>query len=755
MAEDKKNKAFKKFIKEYKVRLIGFFLLLFMATGIGIIIRPAGILGRGSRWLFIYLFGRFYLIFLALLLALSIYMTVKNEMPNMLDKKLVALYVLLLGLIIFAHVSYIDTKDFNVLYEKMKTLAATSALNSYKGMTSPVKGGGVIGGFLTISLGVLISKIATLVLSIFLIITGGAALMGVSLYELINKLKNKTSEVALSIKDNLTGKKEEERTFEDIKDGPIQSIKDLEKTIKLPVLKEGAIPVLPEEHHEAEESDVSFDSPKENLNYTLPPLSILKPGKKESTSNQDRIKKEAALLLGTLDEFGIQARVVDTHEGPSVTQYELEIARGIKLSKLVSLNKEIALNMGKEARIEAPIPGKKTVGIELANDIRKAVCLREILEKEGAKTKSNKLVAALGYDIMGDAIFSEINKTPHLLIAGSTGSGKSVCTNALICSLLMRAKPDEVKLLLIDPKKVELSNYNGVPHLITPVVVDPRKASVALQKAVSEMEKRFDEFADQKVKNIDSYNEKATRKGLPKMPYIVIIIDELADLMMVASKEVEASIQRITQMARAAGIHLIVATQRPSTDVITGVIKANIPSRISFAVASNIDSRTILDQSGAEKLLGKGDMLYLPMGESKARRIQGAFMQDEEIEKVIKWVCDQQKAIYSKTFDNLDDASTSAAPMLGGNTEADTDDMLYDEAYKFVIKKQKASISLLQRQFRIGYNRAARLIDLLEDRGVIGQETGSTKPREVLITPEAIENVLDDLGDEQGKYEDQ
>ena len=411
--------------------------------------------------------------------------------------------------------------------------------------------------------------------------------------------------------------------------------------------------------------------------------------------------------------------------------------------------------MGKEARIEAPIPGKKTVGIELANDIRKAVCLREILEKEGAKTKSNKLVAALGYDIMGDAIFSEINKTPHLLIAGSTGSGKSVCTNALICSLLMRAKPDEVKLLLIDPKKVELSNYNGVPHLLTPVVVDPRKASVALQKAVSEMEKRFDEFADQKVKNIDSYNEKATRKGLPKMPYIVIIIDELADLMMVASKEVEASIQRITQMARAAGIHLIVATQRPSTDVITGVIKANIPSRISFAVASNIDSRTILDQSGAEKLLGKGDMLYLPMGESKARRIQGAFMQDEEIEKVIKWVCDQQKAIYSKTFDNLDDASTSAAPMLGGNTEADTDDMLYDEAYKFVIKKQKASISLLQRQFRIGYNRAARLIDLLEDRGVIGQETGSTKPREVLIPPEAIENVLDDLGDEQGKYEDQ
>lgn len=753
MAEDKKNKAFKKFIKEYKVRLIGIFLLLFMATGIGIIIRPAGILGKGSRWLFIYLFGRFYLIFLALFLALSIYMLVKNEMPNMLDKKLVALYVLLLGMIIFSHVSFIDTKDFNVLYEKMKTTAATSALNSYKEMATPVKGGGIIGGFITISLGVLISKIATLILSLILIVTGAAALMGVSLYELINKVKNKTEEVAISIKDNITGKKEEAKTFEDIKDGPIQSIKDLEKTIKVPLIKHEEVPK--ESFEPKEITDNYLEKPKENIHYMLPPLSILKPGKKESSSNQERIKRESSLLLGTLDEFGIKARVVDTHEGPSVTQYELEIARGIKLSKLVSLNKEIALNMGKEARIEAPIPGKKTVGIELANDVRQAVCLREILEKEGPKTKDNKLVAALGYDIMGDAIFSEINKTPHLLIAGSTGSGKSVCTNALICSLLMRAKPDEVKLLLIDPKKVELSNYNGVPHLLTPVVVDPRKASVALQKAVSEMEKRFDEFADQKVKNIDAYNEQAARKGLAKMPYIVIIIDELADLMMVASKEVEASIQRITQMARAAGIHLIVATQRPSTDVITGVIKANIPSRISFAVASNIDSRTILDQSGAEKLLGKGDMLYLPMGESKARRIQGAFMQDDEIEKVIKWVCNQQKAMYNKTFDNLDEASTSTVPIMGGNTEADTDDMLYEEAYKFVIRKQKASISLLQRQFRIGYNRAARLIDLLEERGVIGAETGSTKPREVLISPDAIANEADDAFDEQEKDEDQ
>ena len=407
------------------------------------------------------------------------------------------------------------------------------------------------------------------------------------------------------------------------------------------------------------------------------------------------------------------------------------------------MSREISLALAKkDVRIQAPIPGKSTVGIELANDTITPVGLREILESVPANKEKSKLLVALGKNIMGNSIFCEIDKTPHLLVAGSTGSGKSVCINCMIASILMRTKPTEVKLVLVDPKKVELSMYNGIPHLLIPVVTDPKNASDALKRIVREMEDRYDIFSDKGVKNIATYNEwvdkqnegRSEEEKIPHMFYIVVIVDELADLMLVASKEVEDSIMRITQMARAAGIHLIVATQRPSTDVITGVVKANIPSRISFAVSSSIDSRTILDATGAEKLLGKGDMLFLPMGENAPVRVQGAFVSDEDLQKIVDYTVAQQKAQYDERFMNLGESSNNDNPSMEEVRDApeEYDDPLYNEIVEFVITTGKASASLLQRRFRLGYNRAARCIDLLEERGIIGPANGS-KPREVLV----------------------
>ena len=494
---------------------------------------------------------------------------------------------------------------------------------------------------------------------------------------------------------------------------------------------------LPVEHQEVKINDNT------NYNYKLPSLSLLTPTKKKAAgSNNDVIEANIMKLEKVLKDFGITAKVVEVNVGPSVTQYELEISSGTKMSKITSLNKEISLALAKkDVRIQAPIPGKSTVGIELANDTVTPVGLREILESFPANKEKSKLMVALGKNIMGNSIFCEIDKTPHLLVAGATGSGKSVCINCIIASLLMRTKPTEVKLVLVDPKKVELSMYNGVPHLLIPVVTDPRKASDALKRIVREMEDRYDKFSDKGVKNITTYNEWVDKQNetLPEedkmshMPYIVVIVDELADLMLVASKEVEDSIMRITQMARAAGIHLIIATQRPSTDVITGVIKANIPSRIAFAVSSNIDSRTILDQSGAEKLLGKGDMLFSPMGDITPVRVQGAYVSDEDLQKIVDHTISQQKAQYDERFMNLGNNETDGMSVNDvKDAKEEYDDPLYNEVVEFVITTGKVSASLLQRKYRLGYNRAARIIDLLEERGIIGPQNGS-KPREVLV----------------------
>ena len=484
--------------------------------------------------------------------------------------------------------------------------------------------------------------------------------------------------------------------------------------------------------------------------YKKPSIQLLNPTKNKGKANStETINSNTRILERTFIDYGIKAKVIEVHVGPAVTQYEMELERGTKVNKVLSISREIALALAaKEVRIEAPIPGKNTVGVEIPNQTIMAVSMREIMEdlERNPKYKDSKLAAPLGRDIMGNVKCVEINKTPHMLVAGATGSGKSVCINNIILAVLMRATPDEVKMVLVDPKKVEFNVYEGIPHLLTPVVTDPKKASAALQKIVVEMDDRYETFKNSGTKNIQTYNdyvEKELKKnpncGLTKMPFILVVIDELADLMLVAAKEVEESIMRITQLARAAGIHLIVATQRPSTDIITGVVKSNIPTRISFAVSSSIDSRTILDMVGAEKLLGKGDMLYKPMDDKTPTRIQGSFVSDDEIERVVNFVkenCNPPK--YNEKFTNLDSASSSEENYSGdaSGNGGGVKDVLYDEILNYAIRMGQISASLIQRKYSIGYNRAARIMDQFEEQGIVGPAKGS-KPRDVLVKLES------------------
>ena len=479
----------------------------------------------------------------------------------------------------------------------------------------------------------------------------------------------------------------------------------------------------------AEDEFDEFDSEelKELTAYKLPPIELLNDVENTEKVSNKEVIKQGRILEETLKNFGVNAKVSKIRIGPAVTQFEVQPDIGVKVSKIINLQNDIALSLAaKDIRIEAPIPGKSAVGIEVPNSVISMVTLREVIKRKSTK---NPLEVALGKDISGAPIMAELNKMPHLLVAGSTGSGKSVCINGIIVSILLNAKPHEVKLMMIDPKMVELNVYNGIPHLLAPVVTNPQKASDALNRIVSEMERRYDLFSHSSTRNIEAYNQYLERnaenpKKVQKLPYIVVIVDELADLMMVASKDVEASITRIAQMARAAGIHLIIATQRPSVDVITGIIKANIPSRIAFAVSSQTDSRTIIDSMGAEKLLGRGDMLFLPSGRSKPIRVQGAFLDDDEVTDIVKYITEQMKANYEKSVIMNQKQEEKAA--------VESEDELYPDAKWFVIEEQRASASLLQRQFRVGYNRAARLVDDLEANGVIGPASGS-KPRSVLI----------------------
>lgn len=482
---------------------------------------------------------------------------------------------------------------------------------------------------------------------------------------------------------------------------------------------------------EALNIDITVDAGEGNYEYVHPTPELLH--KNVNGAGKSGDKKEllvsANKLQDTLASFGVEAKVVQVTKGPSVTRFELQPHVGVKVSKIVNLSDDIALNLAASGvRIEAPIPGKAAVGIEVPNKELSAVFFREVIESEEFSTSKKNLAFALGKDIGGNCVVGDLTKMPHLLIAGATGSGKSVCINTLLMSMLFKYSPNDVKLLLIDPKVVELNIYNGIPHLLIPVVTDPKKAAGALNWAVNEMTRRYKLFADNNVRNIEGYNEFAERGIIEeKLPWIVIIIDELADLMMVCANEVEEYIGRLAQMARAAGMHLVIATQRPSVDVITGVIKANIPSRISFAVSSQIDSRTILDSSGAEKLLGKGDMLYYPVGEAKPMRIQGAFVSEEEVERVVNFVrSGVNNHEYKKEI--IEEIENNASKSSKNNDECDE---LLDEAIKIVLETGQASTSLLQRRLKIGYNRAARIIDEMEEEGIISGKNGS-KPRQVI-----------------------
>ena len=732
---------------------------LILITIIGCL--PFGKVAEIIRGFAAFLVGDWWAFLLILVGIYGGYMMITRKKPTLITAKLMGLYIIIFAVLIISHLNFLKQyENFKFTKNTIDVLQETVGnvikfVKSGKSFTlSPDVGGGLIGAFFACVFVSLLTIDGTVVVSIALIICGLIMFTGISIYDAVKGTKNKMHSIAETLQNTPSLIKHSDEDDDDVE---VTDVADNNEHIDdhRTVIRRDEIHNKPEittmdsieENIEQEvKTDVVIDEDHggENKTWEYPPLNLLnKASKGSNKENQEQIKNNIPILVQVLKDFGIEGKVVSAHVGPSVTQYELEIKAGTRVNKILSLNREIALNLAaKDVRIQAPIPGKSTIGVELPNKKITMVSVREILvsANEDDPNHEKKLLAVLGRDIMGKPMTMEINKTPHLLVAGSTGSGKSVCINSFLATILMRSKPDEVKLVLVDPKKVELSIYNGVPHLLTPVITDPKKANIALKKIVVEMENRYEIFEKNGNKNINTYNDRIRKENesLPDsekkklMPYIVVIIDELADLMLVAAKEVEDSIMRITQMARAAGIHLIVATQRPSTDVITGVVKANIPSRISFAVSSGIDSRTILDMVGAEKLLGKGDMLYLPQGESQPIRIQGTFISEEETKSIVDFVCQQQKAHYDETL-VMDDEESRASEVVpeGKNVRDATEEPLYDEIVDFVIEQGKASTSLLQRRFRLGYNRAARCIDLLEDRGIIGPQNGS-KPREVL-----------------------
>lgn len=756
MAKRKKSKESKS-SPTYSVELTGLILILIGIIGMGF-----GIIGNFIKQFMMFLAGEFWFVILFGVLILGISMLFKRKLPKFFSSRLIGIYILFAIILVLGHFELLKKTDgfsdlmdvtYNNYMTRIGTMEESSSILS-SGSSSIVIGGGLIGSLLAGGLKAAFSLTGTKIVLVVLGIFSFILIFNITLSDILNKF------VSLFKKDNEDDEKENVKNKKEyIIEGDelvgIKNAKDKEEPTEKEKIVITSIDDLKNINTPEKNIKESFDAnPIENDEgasnpsvYRLPKFDLLTPTPKNKKNSEEPFIKENQIKLEkVLNDFDIKGKVVEIHIGPAVTEYEIIVPSGTKVSRIVGINKEIALAMAaKEVRIQAPIPGKNTIGIEIPNREISSVGFREVLEATWQNNGANKILVALGKDIMGTSILADLSKMPHLLVAGSTGSGKSVCINTIICSILMRYKPDEVKLVLVDPKKVELTNYNGIPHLLCPVVSDPKKASVVLQKVVAEMEKRYDIFAEKEVKNIAGYNDliEKERKKNPdinttRMPYIVVIIDELADLMLVASKEVQDSIMRITQMARAAGIHLIVATQRPSTDIITGVIKNNIPSRIAFSVSSAIDSRTILDASGAESLLGKGDMLYLPMGESHTTRIQGCFISDNEISKLIEYCKAQTQVKYNEEFTNQESPHTSSS----GSSNSDTDggdDPMYNEVVEFAIETGKISASLIQRRFRFGYNRAARMVDLLESRGIVGPQNGS-KPREVLVKLEKNDN---------------
>ncbi|WP_025092604.1 FtsK/SpoIIIE family DNA translocase [Bacillus safensis] len=788
MAKKRKRKTRKKQNKQLKLKyeLNG---LVCIAIAI-IAILQLGVVGQTFVHLFRFFAGEWFILCLIGLFLFGVTIFWKKQIPDILTRRKAGLYCIIASILLLSHVKLFQHLSSAGVIGSQSVIRNTFELflMDMKGETgSPDLGGGMIGAILFAASYFLFAQAGSQIMAIVLMLIGIVLITNRSLQEMVKKVTIPVSQFMVkqwkafvedmkgirqakkSASSQKTGEKkkrsrnqeededdliliEEETPSSDNSQPIISSFADrddiLTPTVQNKQAAKETAPLQDSVQSAPVQSDTA-DEPKEappmtfteleNKDYELPSLDILaEPQHSGQQTDKKNIYENARKLEKTFQSFGVKAKVTQVHLGPAVTKYEVYPDVGVKVSKIVNLSDDLALALAaKDIRIEAPIPGKSAIGIEVPNAEIAMVSLKEVLESKQNDRPNAKLLIGLGRNISGEAVLAEMNKMPHLLVAGSTGSGKSVCINGIITSILMRAKPHEVKMMMIDPKMVELNVYNGIPHLLAPVVTDPKKASQALKKVVSEMERRYELFSHTGTRNIEGYNDYIKRMNQteeakqPELPYIVVIVDELADLMMVASSDVEDSITRLSQMARAAGIHLIIATQRPSVDVITGVIKANIPSRIAFSVSSQTDSRTILDMGGAEKLLGRGDMLFLPVGANKPVRVQGAFLSDEEVEHVVDHVITQQKAQYQEEMIPSEETQDQLAAV---------EDDLYDEAVELIIGMQTASVSMLQRRFRIGYTRAARLIDAMEERGVVGPYEGS-KPREVLLSKEQYDEL--------------
>ncbi|TCS92568.1 FtsK/SpoIIIE family DNA translocase [Hazenella coriacea] len=740
--------------------------IVFELYGIGILaisliaIARYGAIGRNLTTLSRFVVGTWDFILPLLGVALSVYVIVKRQWPRNWSPRMTGVVLLLLTLLTFTH--YLT---YQVIHVGGKGILDSTWYMLLQERQSPVPldvGGGMVGAIIYTLLHFLFDDIGTLIVLGAMVLSGVLLVTDSSFLKFIRKFRKaweqKKKEGKQWLANWIKGKANQNsqkttRTsgkkvpFPNVSLDPIGEqpvVHDFEEKayvrssqtqgqeagqLSLNIKGSSIVDEVNKESQPMDLEELSFQTTKpQKTHYRLPSFSLLKRPKKRSGKDKEDVNTNADLLKLTLDSFGVQAKVTDIHRGPTVTRYEIQPEIGVKVSRIVSLADDIALALAaRDIRIEAPIPGKSAVGIEVPNAEVSMVALRDVIESEAYQQSSAKLSMALGYDISGEPIVANLAQMPHLLVAGATGSGKSVCINGIITSLLFKASPDEVKLIMIDPKRVELNIYDGIPHLLTPVVTDPRKAAMALKKVVVEMEKRYENFAKYGARDIERYNQMAAESDeLTAYPYIVVIVDELADLMMVAPSDVEDAICRLAQMARAAGIHLIIATQRPSVDVITGLIKANIPSRIAFAVSSQADSRTVLGMGGANKLLGKGDMLYFPIGASKPVRVQGAFLSDEEVESIVNFVKNQQKPEYNEEL---------IPSAVDHSRREEFQDELYPQAVQLVLEAKTASVSLIQRRLRVGYTRAARLIDMMENNGIVGPHEGS-KPREVLVTME-------------------
>lgn len=759
------NKQFKGLQKE----LIGLLLIFIAIFGSGAAMLSGGAIPDWLGNIFQFFLGIWHFILPVALFIIGFYLIIKRQVPDFLSRRLIGFYILLTGILLLTHVQVMESLLANADDVSILGLTWQLYFQYLEGTGTLVQtGGGMVGALLFTVSYFLFSIAGSRIVVFFCLLIGIIFLTNLSIGEFVKKVAAGFKSTFTYLRERLERSREKraerKEELKEVNDTASAKRKKTDKTITEEhednaeeLLINDFTDIAYQEQPQAETETGKTENSKqqenagneeelhetmpmtatENHDYKLPSMDLLaSPAHNTQQQEKSHIQATVRKLDRTFQSFGVKAKIAKVHVGPAVTKYEVYPESGVKVSKIVGLHDDIALALAaKDIRIEAPIPGKSAVGIEVPNKEVSMVSLREVLDKQSSK--ANKLMFALGRDISGEAIAGELNKMPHLLIAGATGSGKSVCVNGIITSILMRAKPHEVKMMMIDPKKVELNVYNGIPHLLTPVVTDPKKASRALKKIVAEMERRYDLFSDSGTRNMEGYNAYIRKHNAaageeeqqPYLPYIVVLVDELADLMMVASNDVEDAITRLAQMARAAGIHLIIATQRPSVDVITGVIKANIPSRIAFSVSSTTDSRTILDSGGAEKLLGRGDMLYLPAGSSKPTRVQGAFLSDEEVERIVDHCIEQQQASYQEEM----------IPEETNEVMEEVDDELYDDAVQMITEMQSASVSMLQRRFRIGYTRAARLIDAMEARGIVGPYEGS-KPRSVLVPNQTAEH---------------